>query len=840
MTKIMKVKLNTVPKEFKELQISTKKTYYFKEFDELLEMIKEFVVEKNKQYILDISIVDFDDPNNPSFELPDFKANKNMKTSILEIVTTEIMKDQNVDEKGVTNEYINNYKRALEESNNYDVAENKEVKTGKLKKASIFSKLKRKNKNKQEEAIELDDFEEIVEEGKDQIVGNTAVDNLYQEKEVLVVDLPDSQESEEDKNTDVNNIEENTKSFDALENDSVNHSGDQLNGDNEEQKQNIDNNVIESKNNEVEEVIKENNTKKLIEDTPEEINKQYLDKYDFDEKININDEKLAFESVTLGTSKEDKKLSELINIREQFKVNHINEDLEILENDLIIFCTEQEQLILAEINDYYNANKPSYDSYLESLIETERPLFDERIEKIEKQLDDQIEKILKADDEAYQLNRAIKQQQLINDKENNLTEERNKFKDIIEILRKRAIQKVDEDFDKEIKVFEKQKIESLKLSVVKYRAERLKELSAKLFKYDELTLAEVNKMKQQLSIEEEEREELEKQIEENKLKQQQLKLEEQKTLLEIKKSEEAIEKAKEIENKKILSENELKKALAIEESKKLDLELKAKEIEIRHLEAKEEENRLNDEDLKLRRKELENRKNEEDNISRIIKYGNITRLFPDSNSFPYSQLKSQTDEMNEVETAVEKKHLTPSDDVTNDNKKNRKTLVKTFGILALAGAIGIPTYVFADQNHLINPKEKTTEKSTEQVKKEKFNSYLKTKNYEKAYNINPEKEDEIKNTMLKNHDYVGAVKFAKNHDDKLFLTQIYSKNKNLDDFYKVYKNMSFEERAMIDKDTKEKMTKEYIQSKDYKKAELINKDLKSKKIKSQIDDLKEE
>lgn len=844
MTKILKVKVNNIPKDkdFKVIQLSTKKTYYFKEFDEILTMIRELAEEKEKSYPLDISIVDYDDPTISSFEMPQYLINKNTKTSIFEIIKMEMIKDKDIDEKNVSQEYIDAYKQTLEESNNYDVAKNNEVKSGSLKKASIFSKLRRKkNSEVEEETTPIDDEEldQVKEDSLDEVAGNRDAENIMKATEVVsingeneinpdeepanhgeVVDLTDSQdrilatEEKEHKEVSDNNVNQLA--------DSVTNSGNQLNDNNQA---NIESVTYSSK----QQILKEDE-QKIIDRTNtlniNEIEKEHKENFDRNQILNLKEERIEPQKFTEDVKEpEEKNEQYYLNTREKQKADFHNEELNIIENELIEFIINEETKLNKELETFYNENKPNYQDYLEQLIETERPVFDEKINLIDQQLSDEIEMILKSDDEQYKLNRAIKQKQLNNDKDTRLFEERSKFKETANILESRAKQKAEDEIKLLVEEKRIQGIKDIKSNVLRMKAERLKALSWTLFDYDKETYKALLEIQNQIAQDIKDRKRLDSEIEANKVLQQKLSLEEEKTKLEIKKSEEAIHYSKQVESEKAISDNELKKARALEANSKHELEIKAKDIELRKIQAKEDENRLKEEDIQLRRKELENRNKEDENIAKLIKYNNINHLFPQNNKMQEVKEETRTEvvpESEEKPQAVYKKNEIP---------QPSKSLGKILTALVIAGAIAIPGYFYADSQGLLDDKQEVNKTET----KDQYKSYIEKEDYVNAIKERPSKAKEIKKMLLDNKDYLNAVKVGQSTNDKEYLITTYLSNGNLDDLFKTYKSMSYEEKMALPLETKKAIVNKYIADKSYTKASIINKDAKIKPLQKKID-----
>ncbi|MCH4984278.1 hypothetical protein [Macrococcus sp. PK] len=844
MTKILKVKVNNIPKDkdFKVIQLSTKKTYYFKEFDEILTMIRELAEEKEKSYPLDISIVDYDDPTISSFEMPQYLINKNTKTSIFEIIKMEMIKDKDIDEKNVSQEYIDAYKQTLEESNNYDVAKNNEVKSGSLKKASIFSKLRRKkNSEVEEETTPIDDEEldQVKEDSLDEVAGNRDAENIMKATEVVsisgeneinpdeepanhgeVVDLTDSQdrilatEEKEHKEVSDNNVNQLA--------DSVTNSGNQLNDNNQA---NIESVTYSSK----QQILKEDEQKKVDRTNTlnlNDIEKEHKENFDSNQILNLKEERIEPQKFTEDVKEpEEKNEQYYLNTREKQKADFHNEELNIIENELIEFIINEETKLNKELETFYNENKPKYQDYLEQLIETERPVFDEKINLIDQQLSDEIEMILKSDDEQYKLNRAIKQKQLNNDKDTRLFEERSKFKETANILESRAKQKAEDEIKLLVEEKRIQGIKDIKSNVLRLKAERLKALSWTLFDYDKETYKALLEIQNQIAQDIKDRKRLDSEIEANKVLQQKLSLEEEKTKLEIKKSEEAIHYSKQVESEKAISDNELKKARALEANSKHELEIKAKDIELRKIQAKEDENRLKEEDIQLRRKELENRNKEDENIAKLIKYNNINHLFPQNNKV--QEVKEETSTEVVPESDVKSQAVYEKNEIPQPSK----SLGKILTALVITGAIAIPGYFYADSQGLLDDKQEVNKTET----KDHYKSYIEKEDYVNAIKEKPSKAKEIKKLLLDNKDYLNAVKVGQSTNDKEYLITTYLSNGNLDDLFKTYKSMSYEEKMALPLETKKAIVNKYIADKSYTKASIINKDAKIKPLQKKID-----
>lgn len=844
MTKILKVKVNNIPKDkdFKVIQLSTKKTYYFKEFDEILTMIRELAEEKEKSYPLDISIVDYDDPTISSFEMPQYLINKNTKTSIFEIIKMEMIKDKDIDEKNVSQEYIDAYKQTLEESNNYDVAKNNEVKSGSLKKASIFSKLRRKKNSEVEEEttpIDVEELDQVKEDSLDEVAGNRDAENIMKATEVVsisgeneinpdeepanhdeVVDLTDSQDrilaTEEKEHKEVSDNNENQLA------DSVTITGNQLNDNNQA---NIESVTYSSK----QQILKEDD-QKIVDRTNtlnlNDIEKEHKENFDSNQILNLKEERIEPQKFTEDVKEpEEKKEQYYLNTREKQKADFHNEELNIIENELIEYIINEETKLNKELETFYNQNKPNFQDYLEQLIESERPVFDEKIRLIDQQLSDEIEMILKSDDEQYKLNRAIKQKQLNNDKDTRLFEERSKFKETANILESRAKQKAEDEIKLLVEEKRVQGIKDIKSNVLRMKAERLKALSWTLFDYDKETYKALLEIQDQIAQDIKDRKRLDSEIEANKVLQQKLSLEEEKTKLEIKKSEEAIHYSKQVESEKAISDNELKKARALEENSKHELEIKVKDIELRKIQAKEDENRLKEEDIQLRRKELENRNKEDENIAKLIKYNNINHLFPQNNKVQEVKEETRTEVVPESEVkpqAVYEKNEIP---------QPSKSLGKILTALAITGAIAIPGYFYADSQGLLDDKQEVNKTET----KDQYKSYIEKEDYVNAIKEKPSKAKEIKKMLLDNKDYVNAVKVGQSTNDKEYLITTYLSNGNLDDLFKTYKSMTYEEKMALPLETKKAIVNKYIADKSYTKASIINKDAKIKSLQKKID-----
>ncbi len=844
MTKILKVKVNNIPKDkdFKVIQLSTKKTYYFKEFDEILTMIRELAEEKEKSYPLDISIVDYDDPTISSFEMPQYLINKNTKTSIFEIIKMEMIKDKDIDEKNVSQEYIDAYKQTLEESNNYDVAKNNEVKSGSLKKASIFSKLRRKkNSEVEEETTPIDDEEldQVKEDSLDEVAGNRDAENIMKATEVVsingeneinpdeepanhgeVVDLTDSQdrilatEEKEHKEVSDNNVNQLA--------DSVTNSGNQLNDNNQA---NIESVTYSSK----QQILKEDE-QKIVDRTNtlnlNDIEKEHKENFDSNQILNLKEERIEPQKFTEDVKEpEEKNEQYYLNTREKQKADFHNEELNIIENELIEFIINEETKLNKELETFYNENKPNYQDYLEQLIETERPVFDEKINLIDQQLSDEIEMILKSDDEQYKLNRAIKQKQLNNDKDTRLFEERSKFKETANILESRAKQKAEDEIKLLVEEKRIQGIKDIKSNVLRLKAERLKALSWTLFDYDKETYKALLEIQNQIAQDIKDRKRLDSEIEANKVLQQKLSLEEEKTKLEIKKSEEAIHYSKQVESEKAISDNELKKARALEQNSKHELEIKAKDIELRKIQAKEDENRLKEEDIQLRRKELENRNKEDENIAKLIKYNNINHLFPQNNKV--QEVKEETSTEVVPESDVKSQAVYEKNEIPQPSK----SLGKILTALVITGAIAIPGYFYADSQGLLDDKQEVNKTET----KDQYKSYIEKEDYLNAIKEKPSKAKEIKKMLLDNKDYLNAVKVGQSTNDKEYLITTYLSNGNLDDLFKTYKSMTYEEKMALPLEKKKAIVNKYIADKSYTKASIINKDAKIKPLQKKID-----
>lgn len=844
MTKILKVKVNNIPKDkdFKVIQLSTKKTYYFKEFDEILTMIRELAEEKEKSYPLDISIVDYDDSTISSFEMPQYLINKNTKTSIFEIIKMEMIKDKDIDEKNVSQEYIDAYKQTLEESNNYDVAKNNEVKSGSLKKTSIFSKLRRKkNSEVEEETTPIDDEEldQVKEDSLDEVAGNRDAENIMKATEVVsingeneinpdeepanhdeVVDLTDSQDrilaTEEKEHKEVSDNNENQLA------DSVTITGNQLNDNNQA---NIESVTYSSK----QQILKEDE-QKIVDRTNtlnlNDIEKEHKEKFDSNQILNLKEERIEPQKFIEDVKEpEEKNEQYYLNTREKQKANFHNEELNIIENELIEFIINEETKLSKELETFYNENKPNYQDYLEQLIEIERPVFDEKINLIDQQLSDEIEMILKSDDEQYKLNRAIKQKQLNNDKDTRLFEERSKFKETANILESRAKQKAEDEIKLLVEEKRVQGIKDIKSNVLRMKAERLKALSWTLFDYDKKTYKALLEIQDQIAQDIKDRKRLDSEIEANKVLQQKLSLEEEKTKLEIKKSEEAIHYSKQVEIEKAISDNELKKARALEENSKHEFEIKAKDIELRKIQAKEDENRLKEEDIQLRRKELENRNKEDENIAKLIKYNNINHLFPQNNNLQEVKEETRTEGVPESEVKPQAVYK------NNEIPQPSKSLGKILTALVITGAIAIPGYFYADSQGLLDDKQEVNKAET----KDQYKSYIEKEDYVNAINEKPSKAKEIKKMLLDNKDYLNAVKVGQSTNDKEYLITTYLSNGNLDDLFKTYKSMTYEEKMALPLETKKAIVNKYIADKSYTKASIINKDAKIKSLQKKID-----
>ncbi|RAK47655.1 hypothetical protein BHX94_12415 (plasmid) [Macrococcoides bohemicum] len=717
-------------------------------------MIRELAEEKEKSYPLDISIVDYDDTTISSFEMPQYLINKNTKTSIFEIIKMEMIKDKDIDEKNVSQEYIDAYKQTLEESNNYDVAKNNEVKSGSLKKTSIFSKLRRKkNSEVEEETTPIDDEEldQVKEDSLDEVAGNRDAENIMKATEVVsingeneinpdeepanhdeVVDLTDSQDrilaTEEKEHKEVSDNNENQLA------DSVTNAENQLSDNN---KTNEDTVTFTVKEQETEEPnINSHNAELKLRD----IEKEHNEQFDSNEILKLKEERIEPQKFTEDVKEpEEKNEQYYLNTREKQKANFHNEELNIIENELIEFIINEETKLSKELETFYNENKPNYQDYLEQLIEIERPVFDEKINLIDQQLSDEIEMILKSDDEQYKLNRAIKQKQLNNDKDTRLFEERSKFKETANILESRAKQKAEDEIKLLVEEKRVQGIKDIKSNVLRMKAERLKALSWALFDYDKETYKALLEIQDQIAQDIKDRKRLDSEIEANKVLQQKLSLEEEKTKLEIKKSEEAIHYSKQVESEKAISDNELKKARALEENSKHELEIKAKDIELRKIQAKEDENRLKEEDIQLRRKELENRNKEDENIAKLIKYNNINHLFPQNNNLQEVKEETRTEGVPESEVKPQAVYK------NNEIPQPSKSLGKILTALVITGAIAIPGYFYADSQGLLDDKQEVNKAET----KDQYKSYIEKEDYVNAINEKPSKAKEIKKNAFR-------------------------------------------------------------------------------------------
>lgn len=237
--KIMKVAVTNIPKDLKVIELSSKKSYYFKEFDQKLQMVKELAEEQEKSFTLNIALVDYDDMTIDHYHLENYELTKYLNPSIKQIIESDALKQTDIEEKGITEQHMKAFINLLEESNDYDVASNEEVKTGKLKKAGLLSKLRfrsRKNKIESEEIISKEEVEKNSDKVADELAGNLDAENVYQTKEIAqVVDLPDSDESTQTDITSVNNSESKVNNSEAKHlDDSVVRSENQLNVDNTE------------------------------------------------------------------------------------------------------------------------------------------------------------------------------------------------------------------------------------------------------------------------------------------------------------------------------------------------------------------------------------------------------------------------------------------------------------------------------------------------------------------------------------------------------------------------------------------------------------------------------
>ncbi|PKE67118.1 hypothetical protein CW663_09740 [Macrococcoides caseolyticum] len=814
--KIFKVKVSNLPKDKdinKVINLTSKKTYYFSEFNEKLKLLKESADKNNKVYTFDIEIVDYDAPNIVHFMLNNYAITKNTPESIKSIIEYEALKDRNAEEKGVSEDYKKQFFGALQESEDYDVATNENVKNGRLKKVSIFSKVSPFKKKQSEKNIEFNEEEQDqLEELKADMIASAKSDELHKENEI--VNLSDSQLKQKD--------------AEIIEN-AVND--DKLYETKELEKENYDNKPthLNASVNETENEINSDNTieiytsksiddEKIIESNINEISDKFQDAL----KNEVSDEKFNIDVPQLNIEKPDlQNMSEIereeiifLNKREEEKQKYLKNQSNALINSLKENYYSGLKDIQDKIEEYYKENKPDYKEYIDNLINEQAPLNKEIIDTLNKQLEEEDNLILQKDMDDFKKQHQTKKEMLKEKRELRLAEKRKELNDDNEKLKERGKKDLDNELNEKVEAFKAQQIKLLENEILKIKASLEKELNYNLIKYDSETFKNLSLLRVEIIQNKNKSDELKLQKEKNDNERKALKLEEERINLDMKKAEVEISKANAIKDESIKSANNLEIAKQMALARKHELQLKQEENHLRKIAAEEDANRLKQQELELRQTEMELYKKEDEQMNKLIKSNYLTQIMPN---------KEKEEPFNVVEPVSKQ----------TDNKLGK--LLTSALIVSLIGGTG---YVVAENNGYFD-RDKNNKDNQETVVKDsddkEYKMLVNNHDFIEAYKVNPNKKDELKDKALAEKDFIDAVELAKQTNDKEYLIRVYLANGNTEDLIKTYQTMSYEEKSEISQDDLEKMAKLFIDKGDKESTKAILKDIKDEKIKKEIE-----
>ncbi|TDM15196.1 hypothetical protein [Macrococcoides canis] len=814
--KIFKVKVSNLPKDKdinKVINLTSKKTYYFSEFNGKLKLLKEAAEKNNKVYTFDIEIVDYDAPNIVHFMLNNYEITKNTPDSIKSIIEYEALKDKNAEEKGVSEDYKKQFFGALQESEDYDVATNESVKNGKLKKVSIFSKLSPFKKKQAEKNIEFnEEDQDQLEELKADMIASAKSDELHKEDEI--VNLSDSQLKQKDAEI-IENAVNDDKLYETkdLEKESYDNKPTHLNASvNETENEINSDNTIEIY------TSKPVDEEKSIESNINEIPDKFQDVFKnevSDEKFNIDVPQLHIEKPDLQNMSEiEREEIIFLNKREEEKQKYLKNQSNALINSLKENYYNGLKDIQGKIEEYYKENKPDYKEYIDNLINEQAPLNKDIIDTLNKQLEEEDNLILQKDMDDFKKQHQTKKEMLKEKRELRLAEKRKELNDDNEKLKERGKKDLDNELNEKVDVFKEQQIKLLENEILKLKASLEKELNYNLIKYDSETFKNLSLLRVEIIQNKNKSDELKLQKEKNDNERKVLKLEEERINLDMKQAEAEISKANAIKDESIKSANDLEIAKQEALARKHELQLKQEENLLRKIAAEEDANRLKQQELELRQTEMELYKKEDEQMNKLIKSNYLTQIMPN---------KEKEEAFNVVEPASKQ----------TDNKLGK--LLTSALIVSLIGGTG---YVVAENNGYFD-RDKSNKNNQEKVIKDsddkEYKMLVNNHDFIEAYKVKPNKKDELKDKALAEKDFIDAVELAKQTNDKEYLIRVYLANGNTEDLIKTYQTMSYEEKSEISQDDLERIAKLFIDKEDKESTRAILKDIKDEKIKKEIE-----
>lgn len=844
--KIMKVAVTNIPKDLKVIELSSKKSYYFKEFDQKLQMIKELAEEQDKSFTLNIALVDYDDMTIDHYHLENYELTKYLNPSIKQIIESDALKQTDIEEKGITEQHMKAFINLLEESNDYDVASNEEVKTGKLKKAGLLSKLRfrsRKNKIESEEIISKEEVEKNSDKVADELAGNLDAENVYQTKEIAqVVDLPDSDESTQTDITSVNNSESKVNNSEAKHlDDSVVRSENQLNVDNTEnprvsepveimkvtattshpEKADIKESVADEKN----DISRLQNINLL-----QEGEKQLEQKFSLKQVTDLDKEKKSYkpENITAENPIEKKEI-EFLQDREKEKVQSYNKALDLLSSELMEQAVQLNEEINVQIAEFMKANKPDYQTRINELLEQENDSNRQYLEKFSQTLDRVIREELEKDDKAYQLERNLKESKLNNEKEEKMDLKRNEISDGIERLKDRTRKDLDHQLKLLSEDYQRDLIKEKTHQLMNLKIQRMKEIDWSVVQFDRETFDTLREQKRVFEKEEIKREQL-------RLKEKELKHQEE--LIAIEKEEQRLENEQlkleqarlETANKeadRTSAELEIEKAKV--RSQELEIRKLEKDIELRKVMAKEDENKIIAEQNRLKKLEIESRNKETDSLNRLAQ----NKLYSTWMGSDDSDASAGEKDIQDAQESAQKAH----NDTLNQGKSRvlKSKEFMTGLITAVLLSAGITAGVFGYQEYTAKDDVQAESlKKAQQAKERDYENLVKNNEYWKAYEVNESKADELKKEALLKKDYVDAVKLAKATDDKSYLMETYLKNGNTEDLTSEYNAMSYEEQGSLPNSIQKDIAQVFLKNKQYDDVRQVNQHLNDKELAEKI------
>lgn len=846
--KIMKVVVSNIPKELKVIELNPKKSYYFQEFDQKLQMIKELSEETNQSYKLNIALVDYDDMTIDHYHLENYELDKYLNPSIKQIIESDALKQTDTEEKGITEQHMKAFINLLEESDVYDVASNEEVKTGKLKKAGLLSKLRfrsRRGKVEAEEVISEDEISKNDDFVADEIAGNTEADSVYDTEEIAqVIDLPDSHESTNTEITTVNKTENTVNNIEETHlDDSVKNSENQINDDNAEssiEKQVIDTMTVTASKTSEDLRSGDNQGKPVTENEKlqhinllQEGEKLLDNQFDIKKVTDLKADKRSYKPENI--MEEDplrKKETTFLQDREKEKARMYNTALEILSKELTEYAVSLHDEVEKEINEYLEANKPDYQSRINELIDQENVVNKEYLQTLSDNIDKEINLELEKDDKEYELARNLKKSKLNTDKEERLAQKRSEINKGVEVLKERTKNELDSQLKILSEEYKNKLLDEKKSQLLTAKINRMREIDWSIVQFDRETFDELRALKRAFEMEEIQREQIRLKEEEIKNSNKQLALQEEEQALERRRITLELEKAEAVKYEAQKTADELASEKEKTKNKELELLKLEKELEMRKVTAKEQENKINAEQNRLKQLEIDSRNKETDNLNKLAQNKMYSTLFGVNEPDADHDENASDKESHSEET---------TEDVPKKSSSGKSKAFLTGLITAILLTAGSITGVMGYEEYMNKDDVKADEqKKEQQIKDQNYQRYVDNGDYIKAYEVNQSKAEELKASALKTEDYVDAVKLGETTDDNEYLMKVYLKNGNIDDMTKRFKDMSYEEQASLSKETQKEIAGEFLKNKQYKDAERMNRHLKDKKIEKKIKDIESE